>query len=694
MRRWLLALAVVPVLLIGVRADYLVIKVDVNKAFVGAANPKQGSVLSLTPAKMKGPGGFPKAGFPGGGFPAGGPKGGMPGGGMPGGGMTGGGFPGGGYGGKSPGGFFPRGGGGFPGGGAPGSGIPGGGIPGGGVPGGGAPKAPNPMDDGGFSVPQKPAQNPMAPTQGNPKNPKAQPGIADSTPRWALAYLELRGRTLPVFTMDKITHIAIEHPWGKHCVVPLENILYIAKDATPLDYTKRLKALAKEGKTPAKLLRLAEWALAHGLMKEFHTAMADVNNSLEKATEPSPSVKMALAAYQKVKDGLKKALAGDDPLQAEMINDLKSQSYQATASSHYLLLTDVTGELVKRRLALLEETYEKFYYWFALRSPESVPPMPGHRLLGVLVGTAKDFNTKHALWGSLPLVADGFLPRRDNVVIMCAEHLDETYGLLKKNNEGFCKSLRLGRDDLLSGSVWNLPDAKQNDLNVAMLQTLTLVERATEAQAERNTISHEASRQLLFATGLLPRNVAVPEWIQYGLASFFETPPGAFYPGLGITSWSNLVDFKFHKRKNHFAAPKDVLAQLVGDVYFKRASEAAALAGAGQEKAVILERAQREQEIARSTAWALVYYLARENKLGALVRYSQELDRLPRDVDLNDRILRNCFFRAFDLNDGALAGFANAWFAEMENYVLEMPTEYERAVLQGRLEGTPPTTGK
>ncbi|MFO0928205.1 MAG: DUF1570 domain-containing protein [Gemmataceae bacterium] len=50
-------------------------------------------------------------------------------------------------------------------------------------------------------------------------------------------------------------------------------------------------------------------------------------------------------------------------------------------------------------------------------------------------------------------------------------------------------------------------------------------------------MTHEASRQLLFAAGLVPRNVNVPEWLQFGFGSFFEQPlqspwgaPGAANP--------------------------------------------------------------------------------------------------------------------------------------------------------------------
>jgi hypothetical protein len=228
----------------------------------------------------------------------------------------------------------------------------------------------------------------------------------------------------------------------------------------------------------------------------------------------------------------------------------------------------------------------------------------------------------------------------------------------------------------------------QHAASIAYMQTLVLVEKALAVEAERATISHEATRQLLFATGMLPRNVEVPEWIQYGLSSFFETPPGAFYPGVGLPSWTNLIDFKYHRKKGHLGAPKDALLSLVSDRYFLKSRESAKLLDASRSRPDhLVNRAKDDQEVARSTAWALVYFLAKEGKLHTLLKYSQELDRLPRDLELSPRVLRGCFTRAYGLPDNRLQEVANEWFSGMENTVLEIQ-EWERDFLNFRLEGT------
>src|SRR6185437_3746673 len=85
-------------------------------------------------------------------------------------------------------------------------------------------------------------------------------------------------------------------------------------------------------------------------------------------------------------------------------------------------------------------------------------------------------------------------------------------------------------------------------VNIAEAQMLSLMLKALEQEAELATVSHEVSRQLLFASGLLPRNVAVPEWALFGVGSFFETPLQSPWPTIGAPSpyylprWRELQD--------------------------------------------------------------------------------------------------------------------------------------------------------
>jgi hypothetical protein len=514
-------------------------------------------------------------------------------------------------------------------------------------------------------------------------------------PHWVYAYIELHGKVKPWFDHKKkekpLTHLEFDHAWGQVCRVPVDLIRLpyrpddnrienqvVVQPTVAEQYASRLRD-AKKRKDPVAVLRVAEWALEHGMTCKFHALMT----ALRKVNDASGVVKAALAKYDRVKAAMEKPPAGEEVGNASLLAELTREGYRVEPSTqgHYVLVSNLPPERKKglqRRLALMEETYEKFFYWFALHSTDLVPPVPTRRLLAMVVANPAEFHQKHAAWGWVSLVGDGFLPRRDNVMILSAEHLDESYALLKKNNQEQLHGLK--KDDLLSGAVWKLGEQK-DFAKYAYLQTTVLVEKAMQTEAERATISHAATRQLLFATGLLPRHVDVPEWIQYGLSSFFETPAGAFYPGMGLPSWTNLLKFKYYDARKRLQPRGDVLLRVVTDRYFRKAGDSDALLNEAKDSFILAARAQDDRAIAQSTAWALVYYLAKENKLGLLLQYSRELDGLPRDLELSERVLRGCFTRAFGAADSPrLQRFADAWFSAMSADELEIP-QYGRDYL-------------
>src|SRR5262249_40424972 len=143
-----------------------------------------------------------------------------------------------------------------------------------------------------------------------------------------------------------------------------------------------------------------------------------------------------------------------------------------------------------------------------------------------------------------PLVADGFTARRENVAVFSGKRLDEAFTALDKNNQALWQTSRWKREDLLKGKGLD----KAPPIQAGLFQTMALVHKCMEEESERAASSHEVIRQLLAATEMLPRNVMAPEWIQFGMPSFFETPVGAswpaFWPGVGAPSWNYRVKFK------------------------------------------------------------------------------------------------------------------------------------------------------
>src|SRR5207248_1896204 len=107
-------------------------------------------------------------------------------------------------------------------------------------------------------------------------------------------------------------------------------------------------------------------------------------------------------------------------------------------------------------------------------------------------------------------------------------------------------------------------------------------------------------------------------------------------------------------------------------------------------------------EMARCTSWAFIYYLAQKGKLDYLASYGKELNKLPRDMDLNDMILQGCFAKAFDMAETRdprqidsvkLKNLATAWIEEMDETNLR-PAELQAFLLQLRAMQDGPVDAK
>ena len=216
---------------------------------------------------------------------------------------------------------------------------------------------------------------------------------------------------------------------------------------------------------------------------------------------------------------------------------------------------------------------------------------------------------------------------------------------------------RLSEEELLKGKGLGVAVYFNES---AKAQTLTLVRKVMEEDARREAVTYEGTRQLIAALGLLPRSVKAPQWIDFGMASFFETPKGAYWSGTGSPNLTYLVNFHLwdHEKKLE-KDPTVALKSVVTDHYFH------------------LIEGSKNKENARAKAhtmsWALVYYLAYKKRDG-LLRYYQELAQEPRDLDLDEDVLLNCFARAFGLTDPKkpnemdeteLNKFAAAWYKFM-----------------------------
>jgi hypothetical protein len=333
------------------------------------------------------------------------------------------------------------------------------------------------------------------------------------------------------------------------------------------------------------------------------------------------------------------------------------------------LTTSADRDEVKNQLQRLEDAYHSFFYWFALQG--KALQVPKHRLVVALIGNPADFTDQRRTFASLPMVADGFTVPRDNVAIVSARPRDELYFELDKiNQENWHEH---SRKDLLK------PSKKVPPIKKANQGVFTLVQTALEEQSAQATISHEATVQLLAATGqpakegskswvpMLARNLQGPEWMRFGLASFFETPYGAYWPGATTPSWRYFVAFKFADEEKKFDNAEDVLEKVITDQYFREAE-----AGRGKER-------REKLEFARTTSWALTYYLA-EKHPDKLLAYLANLAKLPRNMEFDKAVLKDLFVKSVLESPSGFKRFANHWLYTMRRDVnLDVPEVFKEA---------------
>jgi hypothetical protein len=283
-------------------------------------------------------------------------------------------------------------------------------------------------------------------------------------------------------------------------------------------------------------------------------------------------------------------------------------------------------------------------------------------LVAVLTAKGDDFERFHKILTAGPVVSEGFFARPEGVSVYSARRRDEAYGALEKFSSPLWQR-GFNRQDILQRPARLNPLTNSPDPEAVNAQMLALLLKSMEEESELRSTTHDASRQLLYAAGLLPRHVAAPEWALFGMGSFFETPPEAPWPGVGAPSIYYLPRFQELKGGRLERTAYETLYRVVTDGYFRYPNP--------------LEPPEAALQKARATSWSLTYFLA-ETKLKGLQRYFQELGKMPRDLELDEEVLLGCFARAFDAVDAnnqvdpkKLNDLANQWYGYMAHVPLE-----------------------
>lgn len=454
--------------------------------------------------------------------------------------------------------------------------------------------------------------------------------------------------------------------------IPLVTVFRKADNTAPLNnakkrFTKMIEDSVRSSTKAEVFLDLAEKALGYGFLDDKLDSPAtgtfgEVMKRLGQNDDKNPT----LAAYRKLQPELAKRVS-KEPTGPHWTR-IKPPGHKSQESAHYSLIHTLTtsdaDEVLRSYLTRLENHLKSFYYWFLLKGVNL--PLPTERLMVVLATNDTDLKQYQENLASGPKVVDGFYAPRDKLMVLSTRRTDASYDLVAKMAESLFKNgmepQRMVRGLNPTPTPGQTPPSQEQWFQA---QEFALVLKHFDMEGERATISHDATRQLLYATGLLPRNVVAPEWLQFGLASFFETPLGSPWGSFGQPSSLHFPAFKSLKTAGKLESTAyDTMVKVITDSYFRQAS-------LGKNKDT--ERAQAE-----ATAWSLGYFLMRK-ELAKVLAYCQELARMPRDLELDDEALLGCFARAFDAWDntaraplrGKLETLANRWYLEMNALNLE-----------------------
>jgi hypothetical protein len=477
----------------------------------------------------------------------------------------------------------------------------------------------------------------------------------------------LRSRGFPIFPR-------IHHKWGRTGITKTADLTYtlIRENGLPLPPValrfklKRGELLrdATREEKPEKLLELARWSLAHGLVDKSPRkgSLAEVMDELAKISPSDPAVK----AYRQIQTDLERHTAKPDDSSFWR----SKLGYKTATSEHFVLLHNATGSStppeVTAFLQRLEDHYRGFVYWFALRG--RALPLPAERLVAVLITKPEEFAAQRVVFDNPPLNADGFFSRQENLAVYSAVPVDPAYEALSRATRDLWTS-GWSREGLLMGQENKGAPRGAEPNEQVKNQLLALLLKALEEESVVASISHIGTVQLAVATGLLPRNVEVPEWIRFGMGSYAETPKGAYWNGVGAPSWKHLVRWKVFEETGELEIqPEEALRKVVTDKYFRE----------------LKDHSEKNLRVPRMMAWSLTYFLA-EKKTDGLLRYFDELNNLPRDLEFDDAALLACFGRAMDLmdtasptqvNPGKLSKFANEWYQFIHYTNLEASEAY------------------
>jgi hypothetical protein len=366
------------------------------------------------------------------------------------------------------------------------------------------------------------------------------------------------------------------------------------------------RQLGRAGNDADKRMEAAQWALRRGLLPQFYDAVA-------KALEANPQHPRALLVKQ-LRQQMNVDL-GDSAKEEKEMRDLIGRSnMKFQRSQHFILMHDTPDTKIKgktradERLQLLETVYEAFLlrffaYGVALE-------IPRERLKVVLFNEHKDYSLFAERLSPGLSSAGGFWSGGHNTAIFYDHGTTEQFKSLAELN----KLLQERKKEAIKDRT---PSAANT---VRLADTLSMLVEIERENSDITVVSHETTHQMAGNTGLLPRHVLIPSWVHEGLATYFETPNGANWSGVGAVNSDRLQWYRLLEPDREHSN----LDFIIGDQIFDfAASHEGKVAGYGQ-------------------AWALTHFLL-EKHFDGFMSFYRRIGEMPPDAHLSSDVINRLF---------------------------------------------------
>jgi hypothetical protein len=367
------------------------------------------------------------------------------------------------------------------------------------------------------------------------------------------------------------------------------------------------RVLGRAGNDANKRMEAAQWALRHGLLPQFYTAV-------DKALEADPQhLRATLVKNLRTKMDVD---LGDSIKEERDMRDLIGRSdMEFKRSKHFILMHDTPnkptrGKLTRsdERLQLLETVYEAFLLRFYAYGVEL--EIPKERLKVVLFNEHKDYVLFAERLSPGLSSASGFWSGGNNTAIFYDHGTNEEFQLLAELN----KILQHRKKEAIRERTENAAKT------VRLADTIQMLVEIEREDADIEVVSHETTHQMAGNTGLLPRHVMIPTWVHEGLATYFETPDGANWGGIGAVNSSRLEWYRLLEPDRQHSS----IDFIVGDQIFDyAASHEGKVAGYGQ-------------------AWALTHFLM-DSHFEKFMNFYRRLGEMPPDVHMSSDIVNQLF---------------------------------------------------